>query len=306
MRTVQIFLKNNSRTVLKCVSGAVLVGMIAVEKISKKRSLNRSELVFMTREVTPLTITSPLSVLESEGVCVLHQAISTQGLQDCKQMESFRVAEQAKENLKTLKTANFWQSTPGRFHLQSFSQGDSSLLSELEHTWLPLVNSYLPTRGDISPHRSDLQLLVSLPQSKDQFFHQDNRRQGLTVLIPLVDVTLNNGPTQLVPGSHNLTAGVGEQVTSMDCSLMACMMKVQGSLRACLPAGSAIIYDSRTLHRGLANMDPSQSRPVLVFRYDYKDTPPPGHTVTSTNIFRILGNTLCVIGELKQRVRQFL
>ena len=199
MHTARI-LKNKPRIFIKCVSGVALVSLVAFEQNSKKRSLNPKEVIFLG-PATSLSATN-LSTLEKTGVCVLHQAISSQGLEDCKQMVSFRAAEEAKEDKAALKTANFWQSTPGRFHLQSFSPGDSSLLSELEHSWLPLVTSYLPTRGAISSHRSDLQLLVSLPQSKDQFFHQDNRRQGLTVLIPLVDVTLDNGPTQLLPGQQ--------------------------------------------------------------------------------------------------------
>ena len=90
----------------------------------------------------------------------------------------------------------------------------------------------------------------------------------------------------------------------------------------CVPAGTALIYDSRTIHRGLAN--PSKaSRPVLVFRYDYPATtiiittiiimimiititrydypatPPPGHTPLSTILYSCLGALLCAVGEAK-------
>lgn len=272
--------------------------MVALEHNSKSRPLNNTEKVIITSHLN--TFGQNLSLLKREGVCVLHQAISEQGLVDCKQMESFLAASEAKDNKAALKAAKFWESTAGRFHLQSFSPGDSSILAEVEKSWLPLVTAYLPTMGTTSPHRSDSQLLFSLPQSKDQFFHQDNRRQGLTVLIPLVNVTLDNGPTQLLPKSHRLTAGVGEPVNYMDCSIISSMLEVEGSMRGCVPAGAAVIYDSRTLHRGLANTDVSHSRPVLVFRYDYEDTPPPGHTVTSTIGFRLLANILCAVGELKQ------
>jgi len=304
MNTARILLRNNYRTVFKYASGVVLVGLVALEHNSKSRSLNTTEQAIITSNLN--TLGQNLSLLKREGVCVLHKAISEQGMADCKQMESFIAASEAKDNKSALKAAKFWESTTGRFHLQSFSPGDSSILAEVESSWLPLVTAYMPTIGDNSPHRSDIQLLFSLPQSKDQFFHQDNRRQGLTVLIPLVNVSLDNGPTQLLPKSHRLTAGAGEQVTSMDCSILSSMVEVEGSLRGCVPAGSALIYDSRTLHRGLANTDISHSRPVLVFRYDYVDTPPPGHTVTSTIAFRLLGNILCALGELKQGIFDFL
>ena len=35
-----------------------------------------------------------------------------------------------------------------------------------------------------------------------------------------------------------------------------------------LHEGTILIYDSRTLHRGLANQSERLARPVLVFRYD--------------------------------------
>lgn len=297
MNAARIFMQNNSRTAFKCASGVVLFGLVALEQNSTRRVHNTPEHLLLSSRADNLK--HMLSVLEKEGVCVLHQAISTQGLAECSEMDSYVAAVQAKDDKAALKAAKFWQSTPGRFHLQSFSPGDSSVLAKLEQSWMPLVSGYLPPMDTTSPYRSDLQLLVSLPQSKDQFFHQDNRRQGLTVLIPLVEVTLDIGPTQLLPRSHHLTAGTGEQITSMDCSIMSGLLKVEGSIRACVPAGSAVIYDSRTLHRGLANKEVDLSRPVLVFRYDYDSTPPPGHTATSTILFRLLGIILCAVGELK-------
>jgi len=300
MSSAVIFLKSKSNTVLKCVSGAAIIGLVALENKSRKRCLNQTEITLLSSD-EPGTSSSKLAGLQTTGLCILHEAISREHLDDCKEMECFKAAELAKYNHRALKAAKFWQSTSGRFHLQEFSISDMSLLEELESSWLPLVTSYLPPRGDLSPQRTDIQFLVSLPQSRDQFYHQDNRRQGLTLLVPLVDVTLDNGPTQLVPGSHHLTAGPGDQVTHTDCHILECVQRVQGTIRACVPAGTAVIYDSRTLHRGLAN-DDCQSRPVLVFRYDYKDTPAPGHTVTSTNIFRVLGRVFCLVGELKQRV----
>jgi len=141
-------------------------------------------------------------------------------------------------------------------------------------------------RGVEAGGSSDLQLLFSLPNSGDQIFHQDNSHPGLTVLVPLVDMNLENGPTQLLPRSH------------LDVSLGDRLKDSSAALPACVPAGTALIYDSRTIHRGLAN--PSKvSRPVLVYRYDYPATPPPGHTPLSTLLYSFLGALLCAIGEAK-------
>ena len=98
---------------------------------------------------------------------------------------------------RLLAQAGFWQSSPGRFHCQTFSPGDTELLAGVEAAWLPLVHTALP-----GAERSDTQLLLSLPGSASQIFHQDNSKPGLTVLLPLVDMTLDNGPTQVASGQH--------------------------------------------------------------------------------------------------------
>ena len=59
-------------------------------------------------------------------------------------------------------------------------------------------------------------------------------------------------------------------------------------LRASVDAGAAIVYDSRTLHRGRANLA-AQRRPALVLRYDRLGTPPPGVGIGSTALLRIGG-----------------
>jgi hypothetical protein len=57
-------------------------------------------------------------------------------------------------------------------------------------------NEEIPaTKGRVF-YRSDLQLIHTAPGAAAQFFHQDNRRRGLTVAVPLVDVYPTLGPTQ--------------------------------------------------------------------------------------------------------------
>ena len=217
--------------------------------------------------------------LQQEGWCLMKEALPASQLADS--LASFRRGVEAGTSSQLLKKANFWQSSLGRFHLQTFSEGDTNLLAEAEKVWLPFVESHLP-----GIQRSDLQLLFSLPNSGDQIFHQDNSQPGLTVLVPLVDMHLGNGPTQLLPRSH------------LDVSLADRLKDSSPALPACVPAGTALIYDSRTIHRGLANPSAS-SRPVLVYRYDHPTTPPPGHTPLSTILYSCLGALLCAVGEAK-------
>ena len=217
--------------------------------------------------------------LRQEGWCLIKDALTPGRVAES--LGSFKKGVEAGTSSQLLKKAGFWQSSLGRFHLQTFSEDDKILLAEVEEAWLPFVESHLP-----GIKRSDLQLLFSLPNSGDQIFHQDNSQPGLTVLVPLVDMHLNNGPTQLLPRSH------------LDVSLLDRLRDSSAALPACVPAGTALVYDSRTIHRGLAN--PSKaSRPVLVYRYDYPDTSPPGHTPLSTFLYSCLGALLCAVGEAK-------
>ena len=70
----------------------------------------------------------------------------------------------------------------------------------------------------------------------------------LTVFVPLVDLCADNGATEFSLGSHKHECeDLGERV--LECS-----------------AGSAIIFDYRTLHRGTANRT-TADRPILYFTY---------------------------------------
>ena len=108
-------------------------------------------------------------------------------------------------------------------------------------------------------YRSELQLMTAVPGSGNQSWHKDNRARGLSIIVPLVDFTPENGGTQLLLGSHNNKWPLG-----------------QGGARVVqAPAGSVVAYDSRTIHRGLGN-ETSVGRPALIFCYDRVETPPPG------------------------------
>lgn len=70
----------------------------------------------------------------------------------------------------------------------------------------------------------------------------------LTVFVPLVDLCAENGATEFSLGTHlHECEDLGERV--LECS-----------------AGSAIVFDYRTLHRGTANRT-TADRPILYFTY---------------------------------------
>ncbi|KEP65976.1 UNVERIFIED_CONTAM: Phytanoyl-CoA dioxygenase (PhyH) superfamily protein [Hammondia hammondi] len=126
---------------------------------------------------------------------------------------------------------------------------------------------------------SDMQTVDADPLAIIQPWHRDTSARSLTVLVPLCDLNEANGPTELLPRSHILCpskpVGWKEKLDMWRAFFTELLCATGGSLRPTLKAGDILIYDSRVLHRGLGNAT-WHSRPVLAFRYDYEDQPPPG------------------------------
>ena len=104
----------------------------------------------------------------------------------------------------------------------------------------------------------NLSLLVATPGCPTQSWHADGGHTSLTkhepchvfnVFIPLVDVPLSMGPTELRPGTHYHTRNLAS---------MMLVAKARKTLRSPitpeLQMGDALIFDYRILHRGRANM----------------------------------------------------
>eukprot|EP00927_Polykrikos_kofoidii_P035687 TRINITY_DN30233_c0_g1_i1.p1 TRINITY_DN30233_c0_g1~~TRINITY_DN30233_c0_g1_i1.p1 ORF type:complete len:454 (-),score=66.07 TRINITY_DN30233_c0_g1_i1:198-1559(-) len=155
------------------------------------------------------------------------------------------------------------------------------------HETLPRARQFL----------SECQVLISDPGAVNQIWHRDNRRSGLTFVIPLTDVDMEVGPTHLIPGSHRLDTG-GE-VGSFLHTLCGPFLRSGGAIAAApLRAGDALVYDARILHRGLGNDAWSRCRAVIVLRLDCTDTPPPGATILQTSASRLTGTLLQSLGFL--------
>jgi ectoine hydroxylase-related dioxygenase (phytanoyl-CoA dioxygenase family) len=105
-------------------------------------------------------------------------------------------------------------------------------------------------------------VLNAVPGSHNQAWHRDNQRRGLSIIVPLVDFTPENGPTQVLLGSHLPQAWPR-------------VAQAGGARAVVAPAGAIVAYDSRTFHRGLGN-GTAAGRPAVIFCYDREGTPPPG------------------------------
>jgi len=111
-------------------------------------------------------------------------------------------------------------------------------------------------------------VIQSDPQSSDQYWHRDtsnltNRGTDgsklvlmddfyITCLIPILeDVTVENGATEFMVGSHRVAAGRFPELSLAQASV---------------PLGSALLFNGKCNHRGKANESP-RPRPVIYSVY---------------------------------------
>ena len=115
--------------------------------------------------------------------------------------------------------------------------------------------------------RAYVGLVVSFPGSDDQPWHADGVKlfpghggelpaHALNCFVPLVDVTRAAGPTEFAPGSHRPKA---ERALDADLRRGGAPRDVYAPE---LAPGDLLVYDQRTVHRGVANVS-LNSRPIL-------------------------------------------
>ena len=145
----------------------------------------------------------------------------------------------------------------------------------------PLVTNCAPLHGALKRifggedyYMLGCSVVVSLADEgsrEDQQWHVDGGHLSahahlpchcLNVFIPLVDMTMDLGPTEIRPGTH---------VHSRSLSKMMLSAMARKTLRkpVCpiVTAGSCVMFDYRVLHRGRANLSADTDRPVLVLTY---------------------------------------
>lgn len=134
-----------------------------------------------------------------------------------------------------------------------------AFLNDPNAFWMPVVRKILgePNGGVRLVHKGSF---MSLPGAESQIYHQDgvhlNQRfqkpcHAVNVFIPLVDLSMKNGPTEFCLGSHYL----GNEHFNKD------RIETPTPL-----AGNPIIFDYRLGHRGLGNSS-NDIRPVVYLTY---------------------------------------
>lgn len=114
------------------------------------------------------------------------------------------------------------------------------------------------TCADGNLHLVNFSLVISTPGSEIQSWHADGGHVSLishepchvfNIFVPLVDVDIAMGPTELRPGSHYYT----RDLTKMMLGAMA-RKELRPTITPELEQGDALVFDYRILHRGRANL----------------------------------------------------
>lgn len=156
----------------------------------------------------------------------------------------------------------------GRFHWMP-QEGHElhRILTRHESLWLPLVREYMLAsnqgngRSEKDLFLSEAQVIVSTSKSTEQPWHVDNSYCGLTVVVPLLELHQCHGPTQFIRGSFSQSSKLHYRLFQMlDPLLSLCAWRgwpAVVSKHFVSPVdtqlGDAIVFDARTLHRGLGN-----------------------------------------------------
>jgi len=225
------------------------------------------------------TVLEALPNLRASGVCVvdgvvdrgLVSAIKGTALfenmpMSSRPQRSTSRQERFESRRNGVEAAEWRVSSAGRYHRRedTWSADDLEVIERVERLLWPMVEAFFDDDDDEHRaqgiYRSELQMLNAVPGSQSQTWHSDNRSRGLTIIVPLVDFTADNGPTQVLVGSYDQSWT---------------MVAQEGARVMTTPVGGIAAFDSRTYHRGLGNQT-DEPRPALIFCYDRPDSPPPG------------------------------
>jgi hypothetical protein len=147
----------------------------------------------------------------------------------------------------------------GRFDMELpvFDESQFAFLNDIQKApWMPIVRGILG-KDVVLIHKG---MFLSMPGSEKQPYHQDGPHlttqyqracHAINVFVPLVDLTVENGPTEFCLGSHIL----GHEVFDED------FVEVPTPA-----AGTPLIFDYRLGHRGLGNSS-TACRPIVYCTY---------------------------------------
>ena len=197
---------------------------------------------------------------------------------------SFRTSGLSSEVLEELDSSEMMavqQPTLGRRHHLLRDTSLKSTVEQLQKGVLPIVQRYMhKLRKDSIIHSGDAvdkdgkqvrlylseaQLIVTDPLATTQFWHANNTRSGITVMVPLVDIGVDLGTDSFFPGSHK---AVGRSLGVLKNLGYAFHQAIayRGPVNAPLGVNDILITDARLVKRGLPNTSFQSAGVFVVFR----------------------------------------
>jgi ectoine hydroxylase-related dioxygenase (phytanoyl-CoA dioxygenase family) len=169
---------------------------------------------------------------------------------------------------KALGYAEIVQRSSGRYDLPL----DLSVGRAVDASMRPLISALLGSQAALLL----VGAVVAAPGAAEQPWHADSAHlfpesdvmlpaHGVNVFVPLVDLEPELGPTELCLGSHHLTRGLAAPYEP-DPGLRERIGHTGPSALALAPAGGAVVFDYRLLHRALPNRS-NRWRPILYLTY---------------------------------------
>jgi ectoine hydroxylase-related dioxygenase (phytanoyl-CoA dioxygenase family) len=130
----------------------------------------------------------------------------------------------------------------------------------------PLLCRFLASLLGADMRLSGFTIVVSFPGAAVQHVHRDHPQlfgdlgpvlpaYAINVAVPLVDVSLETGPTGVWPGSHRWPDTPGTELPS-----------AETATRTSFQRGDCVMLDYRTFHTGLANQS-DRVRPIVYMAY---------------------------------------
>ena len=136
---------------------------------------------------------------------------------------------------------------------ESMEEIGTSVMNSL---WPHKNNSHEPTCD--ACHVAAAGFLMNKPGSQSQNWHRDGPEEGyIDCFVPLIDLNESIGPTAILPGTHLSTRTI-EEIEATN----------ENALIPILKWGDMLLFDYRTIHRGIGNISESTTRTLAyaVFR----------------------------------------
>ena len=214
-------------------------------------------------------------LVAEHGVALVRNAVPSELLERCADAVAARFAaceaRLAERGVKLSEKFNYEEiacRNSGRYDMKV--EGDAAIEELIEKgPWRPLLSRLLGPEY-VSLYQS---AIVSVPGAGQQALHSDNghlfglegtqvpEAHCVTLIVPLVDVNEENGPTDFWPGTHR----ADKAKALMDDTEVHIVPRDRAAEMAGAK-GDAIVFDTRTVHRGGANRG-KERRPILYLAF---------------------------------------